>query len=211
MPRARTSLLQTSCPSYYPLVACSMSCVLPVTVAARRRERARKRHTTRQRKWVGGVVARRSVAFVVAVVLVLEAAGIVLLNWILSVFVDRQKMSLAGLDAGAMAKGAVVAGLVFGLYLLCCAFLAARCAVRDRAPGTFARIVLISCAVVHGVVGAFTYGLVSWVALVGALVVLGLLIYTLVAYADPRESPAPPADDTDGGPHGGTGEAPATA
>ncbi|GAA0487928.1 hypothetical protein GCM10010361_61040 [Streptomyces olivaceiscleroticus] len=138
---------------------------------------------------MGAVAARRPVAGVTAAVLVLEAAGIVLLNWILSVFVDRQKMSLAGLDADAMSKGAVAAGLVFGLYLLWCAFLVARCAVRDRAPGTFARIVLISCAVVHGVVGAFVYGLVSWVALVGALVVLGLLIHTLVAYSPAAAAP----------------------
>ncbi|MFI9030653.1 hypothetical protein [Streptomyces sp. NPDC053560] len=141
------------------------------------------------------MAARRPVAIVTGVVLVLEAAGIVLLNWILSVFVDRQKMSLAGLDADAMAKGAVAAGIVFGLYLLWCAFLAVRCAVRDQPPGTFARIVLISCAVVHGVVGAFVYGLVSWVALVGALVVLGLLVFTLVAYSPAAAAPGAEAPE----------------
>ncbi|WP_374936969.1 hypothetical protein [Streptomyces sp. Ru73] len=136
------------------------------------------------------MAARRPVAAVTAVVLVLEAAGIVLLNWVLSIFVDRQQMSMAGLESRAMSAGAWAGGLVFGLYLLLCAFFAMRCAVRDRVPGTFARIVLISCAVIHGVVGAFTVGLVGWAAFVGAMAVLGLLIFTLLAYAPEKAVPA---------------------
>ncbi|MEV0601354.1 hypothetical protein AB0I82_18910 [Streptomyces sp. NPDC050315] len=151
---------------------------------------------------MGAVAARRPVAVVTAVVLVLEAAGIVLLNWILSVFVDKQQMSMAGLETHAMSTGAWIGGLVFGLYLLFCAYLALRCAIRDRAPGGFARTVLISCAVIHGVVGAFTVGLVGWAAFAGAMVVLGLLIFTLLAYApaagtaEPAEGPEPAATPT---------------
>ncbi|MGI5470554.1 hypothetical protein [Streptomyces sp. CA-132043] len=144
------------------------------------------------------MAARRPVAVVTAVVLVLEAAGIALLNWILSVFVDRQQMSLAGLKVDAMSAGAWIGGIVIGLYLLLCAFFALRCAVRDRAPGGFARTVLISCAVIHGVVGAFTVGLVGWAAFVGAMVVLGLLIFTLLAYAPAAEAPEPAEPGTPG-------------
>ncbi|MFI8994736.1 hypothetical protein [Streptomyces sp. NPDC053542] len=144
------------------------------------------------------MAARRPVAVVTAVVLVLEAAGIALLNWILSVFVDRQQMSMAGLKTHAMSTGAWIGGLVFGFYLLFCAYLALRCAVRDRAPGGFARAVLISCAVIHGVVGAFTVGLVGWAAFAGAMVTLGLLIFTLVAYGEPRPAPRPAEPDAPG-------------
>ncbi|MFI7104649.1 hypothetical protein ACIBK8_35565 [Streptomyces sp. NPDC050161] len=135
---------------------------------------------------MGGVAARRPVVLVAAVVLVLEAFGIVLLNWILSIVVDRQRMSLAGLDPGAMTAGAWAGGVVFGLYLLFCAGVLVRTGVRDRAPGGFGRIVLISCAVVHAVVGAFAVGLVGWVAFLAMMVVLGLVVLALVAYGEGR-------------------------
>ncbi|MEV3861542.1 hypothetical protein AB0J38_45475 [Streptomyces sp. NPDC050095] len=127
-------------------------------------------------------MARRPVAWVAAIVLLVEAFGIVLLNWFLGLVVDRQDMSLAGLDPRAMSVGAWVAGGLFGLYLLLCAFFLARTAVRDRAPGTFGRILLISAAVVHGMLGAFSIGLVGWLAFVVMMVVLGLIVLTLVAY-----------------------------
>ncbi|AJT64777.3 hypothetical protein T261_3107 [Streptomyces lydicus] len=144
---------------------------------------------------MGGVVARRPVALVAAVVLILEALGIVLLNWILSIVVDHQQMSLAGLKPGAMSVGAWVAGALFGLYLLFCAAVMARTGLRDRAPGGFARIVLITCAVVHGVLGAFVVGPVGWPAFAGMMAVLAMIVLTLVAYGEPRT----PAADGDGG------------
>lgn len=135
---------------------------------------------------MGGVnAARRPVALVAAVVLVLEAAGIVLLNWILSIVVDKQQMSMAGLQPGAMSTGTWVAGGLFGLYLLFCALVMLRTGLRDRAPRGFARIVLISCAVVHGLLGAFAVGLVGWVAFLAMMVVLGLIVLTLLAYDAP--------------------------
>ncbi|MEU9124061.1 hypothetical protein AB0C96_30080 [Streptomyces sp. NPDC048506] len=137
------------------------------------------------RKWVD-VVARRPVALAAAVVLILEACGIVLLNWIMSIVVDKQQMSLAGLEPGAMSTGSWVAGGLFGLYLLFCAVLLIRTALRDRAPGGLGRIVLISAAVVHGLVGAFSIGLVGWGAFLAMMVVLGLIVLTLVAYGDER-------------------------
>jgi hypothetical protein len=136
-------------------------------------------------------MARRPVAAVAAVVLILEAFGIVLLNWILSIVVDRQQMSLAGLQPRAMSAGSWIGGILFGVYLLFCAAVLIRTAVRDRAPGGVARIALISAAVVHGLLGAFAVGLVGWVAFLAMSVVLGLIVLTLVAYGRER----PPVED----------------
>ncbi|MFJ9415888.1 hypothetical protein ACIRPT_17165 [Streptomyces sp. NPDC101227] len=145
-------------------------------------------------------------ALVAAVVLILEALGFVLLNWILSIVVDHQQMSLAGLNPGAMSVGAWVAGALFGLYLLFCAVVLARTALRDRAPGGFTRIVLITCAVVHGLLGAFAVGPVGWPAFVGMMAVLAMIVLTLVAYGEPRT----PVADADGGGEGiGTAAGPA--
>src|ERR1700755_2782029 len=52
--------------------------------------------TARGSGW--GPVVRRPVAWVTALVLFAEAIGVALLNWFLGVVVDRQDMSLAGLD-----------------------------------------------------------------------------------------------------------------
>ncbi|MFJ6746939.1 hypothetical protein ACIQNI_01905 [Streptomyces sp. NPDC091266] len=147
-------------------------------------------------------------ALAAAVMLILEGFGIVLLNWILSIVVDRQQMSLAGLQPRAMSTGAWIAGGLFGVYLLFCAGVLLRCALRDRAPGGFTRIVLISCAVIHGVLGAFAVGLVGWVAFLAMMVVLALLVLTLVAYGEAHRATA-----GNGGPEGngagGNGAAPA--
>jgi hypothetical protein len=76
--------------------------------------------------------------------------------------------------------------------------------VRDRGPAGFGRILLISAAVVHGLLGAFSIGLVGWLAFVFMMVVLGLIVLTLVAYdrkeqgegagAGAGDAPAGPAD-----------------
>nr|WP_242440592.1 hypothetical protein [Streptomyces sp. CB02923] len=131
---------------------------------------------------MGGVAARRPVAWLTAVVLVLEACGILFLNWVLSIVVDKQQMSMAGVDPAAMSTGAWVLGAAFALYLVCCAALLARTGVRDRPPGTFGRIALVCCAVVHAVLGAFAVGLVGWAAFAVMMAVLALLVLTLTAY-----------------------------
>ncbi|MFI0237159.1 hypothetical protein [Streptomyces sp. NPDC016845] len=143
-----------------------------------------------------GPVARRPVAWVAAIVLLAEAAGIVLLNWILGLVVDRQDMSLAGLDPDAMSVGAWAAGAVFGLYLAVCAFLLARAAATDRSPGVVGRIVLISAAVVHGLLGAFTVGLVGWPAFVFMMVVLALIVFSLVSFDRRDQGRAAGGDDS---------------
>lgn len=143
-----------------------------------------------------------------AVVLMCEAVGIGLLNWFLGLVVDEQEMSLAGLEPRTMTLSTWVAGVLFGGYLLLCAVFLLRMAIRDRAPGSFPRLLLISCAVVHGLLGAFSVGLVGWLAFLTMMLVLALLVLPLVAYGEdgprgrrPRSGPSPePAgsEDADG-------------
>ncbi|MFD7532082.1 MULTISPECIES: hypothetical protein [unclassified Streptomyces] len=145
-------------------------------------------------------VVRRPVAFVAAIVLFVEAVGIVLINGILATVVKNQTMSLAGMDPAVMSNGTWAMGGVFGLYLLLCGLLLLLAGIRDRAPGRFARIVLIVCAVVHAVLGALTVGLVGWAAFASMMVVLGLIVLTLVAYGARPDGPADePADGAGAG------------
>lgn len=126
---------------------------------------------------------RRSVAAAAALILVVEAVGIVLLQIFMGMVVDEQQMSLAGLEPHSMSLSVVVGGVLFGVYLLLCALVLVRTAIRDRTPVGMLRIVLISAAVVHGVLGAVTVGLVGWHAFLFMMVVLGLLVWTLVSYS----------------------------
>ncbi|MGP3927562.1 MULTISPECIES: hypothetical protein [unclassified Streptomyces] len=144
-------------------------------------------------------MARRPVAAVAAVLLFLEAIGIVLLNMVLGIAVDRQDMSLGGLDPDAMSVSTWVMGGLFGLYLASCALVLGRCALRDRAPGRLARILLITCAVVHGVLGALTVGLVGWAAFAFMMVVFGMVVLVLLAFPA-GSSDAPDTPDTPAAP-----------
>ncbi|RII20911.1 hypothetical protein DSC45_02180 [Streptomyces sp. YIM 130001] len=139
-------------------------------------------------------MARRPVALVAAIVLFVEAVGIVMLHWILGAVVDNQSMSLAGLDPEAMALSTRVLGVVFGLYLACCGVMLLRAGLRDRAPGRFSRVLLVAAAVVHGVLGALCVGLVGWAAFAGLMVVLGLIVLSLVCYPREGDAPGPPSD-----------------
>ncbi|SDN32963.1 hypothetical protein [Actinacidiphila guanduensis] len=141
---------------------------------------------------------RRLLAVGAAVVLVLEALTVAFANWILGLAVRRQNMSLAGSKPDAMAVGAWVAGGVFALFLLVCAGLVVRIAVRDAMVGRVWRIVLIVCAVIQGVMGAAVVGLVGWFAFVALMVVLALLVGTLLAYAPEDEEGPRTAPDTGG-------------
>ncbi|WP_393063685.1 hypothetical protein [Streptomyces sp. LN549] len=139
-------------------------------------------------------MVRRLVAFIAALVLFAEAVGIVIVNVVLGTVVKNQDMSLAGTDPGVMSKGTWVLGGVSGLFLVLCGVLLLLAGIRDRAPGRVARIVLISCAVIHGVLGALTVGLVGWSAFVIMMVVLGLIVLTLVAYGPADRQPATAAE-----------------
>ncbi|WP_419997400.1 hypothetical protein [Streptomyces boninensis] len=127
---------------------------------------------------------RRTVAAITSGVLVVEGVGMALLNFLLGHLLSEQHMSLAGLDTSVMANATRVAGVVFGIYLLAVGIVLLLTVVRDRAPGTFARILLISAAVVHGVIGAVAVGLLGWAIFVVMMVILGLLVFSLINHGE---------------------------
>ncbi|NUS00976.1 MAG: hypothetical protein HOV97_00275 [Nonomuraea sp.] len=148
-------------------------------------------------------MVRRPVAWVVAVVLFVEGLGVAALQWFLGIVVDRQDMSLAGLDPDVMSMSSKIGGLVFGAYFALCGLVALLVALRDRAPAGFGRILLISAAVVHGLLGAFAWGLVGWTAFLFMVVVLGLIVLVLMSY-DAQGAPGS-EEPADSAPDGGTG------
>ncbi|MFD7690987.1 hypothetical protein [Streptomyces sp. NPDC059781] len=129
-------------------------------------------------------------AWVVALVLFAEALGIAALNWILASVVDRQDMSLAGLDPDMMSTSSKIGGIVFGLYFALCGLVALLVALRDRAPAGLGRVLLISAAVVHALLGALTWGLVGPPAFLCMVVVLALIVLLLMTYDGRPEQPA---------------------
>ncbi|MFA0840902.1 hypothetical protein [Streptomyces rochei] len=151
------------------------------------------------------MTVRRPVAWTVAVVFFAEAVGVAALNWFLGVVVDRQDMSLAGLDPDVMSVSSKVGGVVFGLYFALCGLVALLVALRDRAPAGLGRVLLISAAVVHGLLGAVSWGLVGPVAFVSMIVILGLVVLLLMTYDDARGE-AVAGRPGDGRPDDGTGD-----
>jgi hypothetical protein len=145
-------------------------------------------------------VVRRPVAWVVAVILFAEALGIAALNWFTGVVVDRQNMSMAGLDPDKMSMSAKIGGVVFGLYFALCALVALLVAIRNRAPAGLGRVLLISVAVVHGLLGALVWGLIGWKAFLYMVVVLALVVLLLMTYdrADGADAGADPDGGEDG-------------
>ncbi|MBP0459831.1 hypothetical protein JFN87_20375 [Streptomyces bomunensis] len=123
--------------------------------------------------WVAGVTA--VIVLVEAVVMVATAA-------LLSSVVHGQHMSLAGIKPSAIALGGWVGCGAAAVFLLVCAVVLARTALRDRAPGRVGRILLIAAAVVHGVLGAVSTGLLGWGVFAVMMVVLGLLVWVLLGY-----------------------------
>ncbi|WP_328553779.1 MULTISPECIES: hypothetical protein [unclassified Streptomyces] len=151
-------------------------------------------------------MVRRPVTWVAAIVLCGEAIGVAFLNWFLGVVVDRQNVSVAGLDSDLMSTSSKIGGLVFGLYFAACAVAALLVALRQRPPGILGRVLLISAAVVHALLGAFTVGLVGWGAFTFMMVVLALIVFTLLAY-ERRETGPVDAAPANGGNGDGTGSA----
>lgn len=142
---------------------------------------------------------------VTALVLFVEAGAIAWLNWFLGTVVDRQDMSLAGLDPAAMSSSSKAGGVVFGVYFALCGLAALLVALRDRPATGFWRILLISVAVVHGLLGAVAVSLVGWGAFAFMMVVLGLVLLTLMTY-DRQVGPAGTAPEGDGGEDGSPGD-----
>lgn len=153
---------------------------------------------------------RRPVAMVTAIVLFAEGLGIAGLQWFLGTVVDRQKMSLAGLDPDAMSVSTKAGGVLFGLYFVFCGVVALLVALRNRPAAGLGRILLISAAVVHGLLGALTVGLVGWAAFVFMMVVLGLVLLTLMTY-DRQGGVADAVPAGVEGPGGGKGDGSVTS
>ncbi len=130
----------------------------------------------------GGIVLRRLVAGLAAIVLVVEAALLVLVHIVLGRTTANQSMSIAGSDPDVMSKATYVMGAGMGAFLVLCAVLAAVTAIRDRGPGRFGRVVLISGAVTHGVLGILSVALVGWAAFATMMLILCLLVLTLTSY-----------------------------
>ncbi|MFJ5780436.1 hypothetical protein [Streptomyces sp. NPDC093094] len=148
-------------------------------------------------------MVRRPVAWLLAVVLLAEGLGIAAVNWFLGVVAERQHMSLAGLDPDVMSLSSKIGGVLFGLYFLLCAYVALLVALRDRAPAGFGRVVLVSAAVVHGLLGAVAWGIVGRGAFVSMAVVLALIVLLLMTYDRTENTGA----DAGTGPETGPGPA----
>ncbi|QES10749.1 hypothetical protein DEJ44_22005 [Streptomyces venezuelae] len=140
-------------------------------------------------------MARRPIALVTGVVLLLEAPGIVAVNAVMARFVKVQAMSLDGMDPDVMYTGTWALGIASGAALALCALVALLAGIRDRRPGRAGRALLIGCAVVHGVLGAVTVGLIGWAAFAFMMLVLGLIVLTLVAYGKGHEAGAEPREE----------------
>lgn len=117
-----------------------------------------------------------------AVVLVVEAGALAFVHLVLGRTTENQKMSIAGMDPNVMSKATYAMGAGMALFLLACAVFLAVAAIRDRAPGTFARVVLVAAAITHGLLGALVVGLVGWGAFVVMMLILCLLVLSLMLY-----------------------------
>ncbi|MCP3755511.1 hypothetical protein [Streptomyces sp. TBY4] len=129
------------------------------------------------------MVLRRSVAGATAVVLVVEAAVLGFVHLVLGRTTENQSMSIAGADPDVMSKATYGLGAGMAVFLLACAVFLLLAAARDRAPGSFARVLLISAAITHGVLGALVVGLVGWSAFAVMMLILCLLVLSLTLYA----------------------------
>ncbi|MEV7883143.1 hypothetical protein ACWD3I_12110 [Streptomyces sp. NPDC002817] len=147
-------------------------------------------------------MVRRPVAWIVAVVLFVEALGIAAVQWFMGVVVDRQDMSLAGLDPDVMSLSSKIGGIVFGLYFALCGVVALLVALRNRPPAGLGRVLLISAAVVHALLGAFAWGLLGWPEFVFMVAVLGLIVLLLMTYDRPQEPADAKPDAPKGDPEG---------
>ncbi|MFJ5549533.1 hypothetical protein [Streptomyces sp. NPDC093225] len=156
-----------------------------------------------------GSVFRRLAAGAAAIALFLEAVGLVVVHLVLGTAVDRQSMSIAGMDPDLMSGATYGMGALMGAFMALCGLLLLVTAVRDRAPGRVARILLVVCAVTDAVLGALVVGMVGWPAFALMMLILGLVVLTLVAYGKRDADGAagtPPAPEP-GAPEGGAPEA----
>jgi hypothetical protein len=132
---------------------------------------------------------RRWTAVATAVLLAVEALVSGLLGYVLGTAVTRQHMSLGGLAPGAMAAGAWVGLGLLAVFLLLVAAVVAHLGLRDRSMGRPTRILLIVCAVLHGVLAAALLALSGVAAFLVAVVTLTLLVLLLFLPDGPGPGP----------------------
>ncbi|GAB2599208.1 hypothetical protein GCM10027168_35240 [Streptomyces capparidis] len=130
---------------------------------------------------------------VAAVMLLVEAVGIAVVNWVLGIVVERQEMSLAGSDPAVMSVGTWILGGAMALYLIGVAVILVRAAATGRVPGRTGRILTVVTAVVHGVLGAVAAALVGWLVFTWTMVLLGLLIFAVMLFGDDGTEEGGPA------------------
>lgn len=132
---------------------------------------------------------RRWTAVAVVVLLIVEALVSGLLGYVLDTAVTRQNMSFGGLAPSAMATGAWVGLGLLAVFLLLAAAVVARMGLRDRSMGQATRILLIVCAVLHGVLAAALLALSGVPAFVVAALTLTLLVLLLFLPDGPGQPP----------------------
>jgi hypothetical protein len=120
-----------------------------------------------------------------ALLLAVEALVTGLLAVVLGLAVKAQNMSLGGMSPQRMALGAWVGlGLLAG-FLLLVAVVLAFTAVRRRAMGRPTRILLIVCAVLHGVLAALALALSGTLAFVVLVTTLGFVVLVIQLRPEP--------------------------
>ncbi|MFC1438326.1 hypothetical protein ABUW04_08655 [Streptacidiphilus sp. N1-10] len=119
-------------------------------------------------------------AAVAVFLLVLEALFFAGVGLLLGLAVRHQNMSLGGLSTDAMANGAWVGMGLLAAFLVVVAVLLARTAWRGGAMGRPTRILLIVCAVLHGVLAAALLALSGVVAFLAMLVMVGVMVFVLL-------------------------------
>jgi hypothetical protein len=124
-----------------------------------------------------GPVVRWTVGLLLAVAMFAEAAGVAWLNWYLAMVVEGQQMSLAGLDPDMVARSSRIGAVLFALFFVGCGVLVLVSTIRGRAPGRSGTGLLVTVAVVHGILGAAAFALVGVkaFAVLAAVLVLVLL------------------------------------
>lgn len=142
-------------------------------------------------------MVRRPVAWIVAVVLFVEALAIAGVLWFLGVLVDRQRMSLAGSDPDLMSVASKAGAVLLGLVVALAGVAALLVALRDRAPALWGRLLLIGVAVAHALLGAVAWGLMGTGQFVAMMVVLTLIVLLLMTYDRPGTAPGPSGEGAD--------------
>ena len=142
---------------------------------------------------------RRAVLVTAAVLLLVEAVMFALIGWVMGLAVRGQQMSIGGLSTDTMAIGTWVGQGLLAAFLLLCAILAARSGLLGEGPrhgavrrgaGPVVRVLLVGCAVLHGLLGAVLLGVSGVPVFVGLMVVLTVLVLSVMVLREPDDAPA---------------------